>query len=437
MCDEAKKKAQAIATEMKHRFQARKPDFTPKWSREWVIPDNVLKTAEVKVEMQVDSNFPASRLKADIEVTQAWDGKHVPAVPIPPLALKDKKVLKAAGGRPFHKFTHKNAIWEQFDKLEYNFSCTIDQTTIATAKPLKVKRWHVQAVDSSDYNANRPNNIYDKYRVDERSNFLSAFAGSVDDEAFATKDRSFNARTATFAGFGEMMQNTYTFVYTGHGSVMCRECGMAFDGFPDDSEVYGPRSVTDKLTPAERDAGFAAFEDNDANFGRWTTCPRKGCRGAPRSVHCIGGFRGPLVDVEILVDPNNPRTLNAQALLSYFDGAHVANDSTVPTTPKYLMFSVCCGGAFETSLYDAYIGRGTKYCIGFKKSTKCTWARDYAKSFFDTWVKTHKCDPAKIPEVFDGLQATWGAKLQPVLFGRDAGLASLIRNLGRKIGSAL
>jgi hypothetical protein len=113
----------------------------------------------------------------------------------------------------------------------------------------------------------------------------------------------------------------------------------------------------------------------------------------------------------------------------------VQDVAVVEVAPKYLIFSVACGGGFETSLYDAFIGRGTKYGIGFRKSTRCDWARDYAKSFFDTWVKTHKCDPSKIPDVFNDLQAKWQVKLQPNLFGKVWGLGSKMRNLGRKIAS--
>ena len=121
--------------------------------------------------------------------------------------------------------------------------------------------------------------------------------------------------------------------------------------------------------------------------------------------------------------------------VSFFHAEHVRDEDMVESTPKYLVFSVACGGAFETSLYDAYIGRGTKYGIGFKKSTRCDWARDYAKSFFETWVKTHGCNPSKIPDVFEGLQATWEAKLQPDIFGRYSAVGSHLRNLGRRIAA--
>jgi hypothetical protein len=391
----AKQKAEAIATELKHRFKAKKPDFTPKWSREWVIPDNVLAPADAAAELQVDSKYPENRPSADITVIQAWDKGSVPGVKIPLVQLKQKKVVKADGTRPSLKFTLDNNIWDKFDQLQYHFNARIDQTTKPTTKPLKVKRWHVQAVDIGD---TRPD--FPPMRASEKANFLNAFAGSADDRAQAWE---FDAGNTTLAVYGGKMKNTYSFVYTGHGAVMCRTCQSMW------IFRYGQPQE-----PAEITAGLPAPTNNEADYGQWTTCSTDGCTGAPRSTHCIGGWK----------------TAPAP---SFMDGTHVADDGICPTTPKYLMFSICCGGAFETSLYDAYIGRGTKYCVGFKKSTRCDWARDYARSFFDTWVKTHKCDPEKIPDVFDGLQATWQVKLQPDLFGRVWGVGSRLRNLGRQI----
>lgn len=386
MPDNQPLKTEAIATEQKHSFKMLLPDFTPKWSREWVIPDNVLLPDDAKAEMQVDSTYPVNRPQADITVLQEWDSDTVPEVPLPPLKLKDKKVVKADDTRPAHKFTLKNEIWDEYDKLKYHFECQIDQTKKKTTKLLLVKRWHVQAVDNSDNNAANPNNIYQRFRLTERANFLNSFSGSADDKAEAW---TFHAGNTTFAQFGEKMKNAYTFVYTGHGAVMCRTCHAMFNC-------------------------LSGGGVSDADFGKWTICSTANCGGSPRSTHCIGGW-------QVAGTP------------SFMDGTHIANEATCPTTPRYLAFSVCCGGAFETSLYDAYIGRGTKYCVGFKKSTRCDWARDYAKSFFDTWAKTHKCNPAKIPDVFDGLQSTWETKLQPDLFGRVGGLGSRLRNLGRSI----
>ena len=367
MSNGKKEKAEAIAAELKHLFKAKRPNFKLKWSREWVIPDNVLLPAETETEMQVNCLYPTNRPHAEITVLKQWNNRTVPKVKIPELKLENRKVVKDDGKRPSHKFTSENGIWDKYNKLEYHFRCKIDRTKKTTTKALKVKRWHVQALDTSDNNPAAPN--------------------------------------TNFATFGEKMENTYTFVYTGHGAVMCRKCQKMWDGRSGQAQ-----------TPAEVAAGLPAPTHSDAEFGTWTTCSTVNCKGSGRSTHCIGSWQA-------LPNP------------SFLDGTHISDEDTVPGTPKYLMFSVCCGGAFESSLYDAYIGRGTKYCVGFKKSTRCDWARDYAKSFFDTWVGTHKCDPSKIPEVFKGLQATWETKLQPDIFGKFLGVGSHLRNLGRRIAA--
>ena len=430
-----KAQAMAIATELKHRFKARKPKFTPEWSRDWVLPDNVLLPKETKVQLKVNSSFPGNRDKADIVVRKAWNEKKMPNFSPPALELKANKVVVAADGKvPAHKFTRTipkpspgavrgHGIWNRYDKLNYHFECRIDNTTKRTAKTIKVKRWHVQALDNSDDDPNNAKNIYQKYRKTEGSNFINAYKNSKDDKAHKWE---FNANTTTFAQFCEKMKNTYAFVYTGHGAVMCRKCHRMFDnfGFARAPNRLGKAAQGDYRTDAERRAGIPkpavtgagtpAASFTDAEFGKWTTCSKVGCKGRPRSTHCIGGWQ-------------------AAGTPSFLDATHIASAETTPNTPKYLMFSVCCGGAFDTSLYDAYIGRSTKYCIGFEKSTRCDWARDYAKSFFDTWVKTHKCNPDKIPDVFNDLQSTWQTKLQPSIFGRFWGIGSKTRNLVRRV----
>lgn len=415
---EAKKKSEAIATELKHRFKARQPDFTPKWSREWVIPDNVLLPAQAKVEMQVKSKFPAKRPKADINVIQAWDKKHVPAVVVPPLKLRNKEVIQKNGTPPSHRFSHNNDIWDQFKKIEYHFECKIDQTTKQTQKALNVKRWHVIALDS-DINKPPTQGLWNSSCVPMRDNFLTNLTGA-DDKA---EKWEFPAHTTTLAKFGEKMKNTYTFVYIGHGAVMCRDCLGMYDCFTSPSEAnrQAQKAKGDYRTDAERTAGIAkpgvvGGSFVDADFGIWTTCSKDGCTGSPRSTHCIHGWQ-------------------AAPTPSFMDGTHISDEAICPTTAKYLTLSVCCGGAHETSLYDAYIGRGTRYCVGFKKAARGDWACDFTKSFFNTWAKTHKCDPAKIPEVFAGLEATWRTKLRPDLFGRARGFGSHLRNLGRQIAA--
>jgi hypothetical protein len=343
MVDEADKRPAAKGAKTKHKFKVRTPKFTAKWDREWVIPDNALLKNDAKVKMEVNSTYPSNKPKASISVLQEWDGKITPKVILKPLKLTNNKVVLSKNGEiPSYKFKAVNGLWDKYDKLDYHFECEIVNKKEKTSKALKIKRWHVQALDNSDNSATNPNNIYKKFRITEGSNFRNSFSGSGDDKAHTW---DFNANSTTYKKFGENMQNTYSFVYTGHGAVMCKKCHKMF--------------------------GSVKNLKSDAEFGKWTKCETAKCGGSPRSTFCVGGWK----------PAGTP---------SFMDAHHIQSKSIVPVAPKYLVFSVCCGGAFETSLYDAFIGRGTKYCVGFRKSTRCDWARDYAKSFFDTWSKTHK-----------------------------------------------
>lgn len=397
-------KTVSLATDRRHEFTLLAAKFEAKWSRDWVIPDNVLQTDDADAALVVDCETPRNRPTAAIKVKAAWNGGAVPGVDLSPLKLSAAQVLDSGGIRPVQRFGFENKIWDTFDKLGYHFECVIDGVKCTTPAPLQVKRWHVQALDSSDDDAAVPDNIYRSFRLTEGADFLAALGISGEDVAHSW---TFDANNTDFSTFGEKMKNSYTFVYTGHGAVTCRTC----------QNIWVTRQGQ-PLEPAEVAAGLPSPTGSDAEFGAWTTCTTVGCSGSPRSTHCIGGWQPAGTD-------------------SFMDAGHVADTAICPTTPKYLVFSVCCGGAFETSLFDAYIGRGTRYGIGFKKSTRCDWARDYAKTFFETWAQTHQCNPQKIPDVFNALQATWKAKLAPSLFGQYGGLGSTLRDLGRGLANAL
>src|SRR6185436_15382359 len=123
------------------------------------------------------------------------------------------------------RFEVKHGIWRQFDKLEYDFACVVDQIRRKTTKPIKVKRWHVHAIDMNpaEAGAQLP------FRKQEKANYEANLKGSADDASFT---KVFVAPNATREDFGSWMMNTYSFVYTGHGNVICRVCGDTYDSHP-------------------------------------------------------------------------------------------------------------------------------------------------------------------------------------------------------------
>ena len=375
----------AILIDMAKSEPVEEKEYELEWSRQHVIPDNVLKTGDVEVRLKLKvTKGSLTGPDANLVILSANEGPALSGGSLPEVKVNGAKLVGAGGKDATFRFEVKHAIWKKFDKLEYHFACFIDELRRRTTKTLKVKRWHVQAIDINPAEAGKQL----PFRFQEQAQFNAAFAGRPDDDK---KSHSFVAHAASFADFASWMKNTYSFVYTGHGLVICRACGQRF---------------------------LSIKGTTDAEFGTWKYCSiGMNHRGAV-STFCIGGYA-------------------PAGQLSFFHAAHVRDPNVVKVVPRYLVFSVACGGAFETSLFDSFIARGTRYGVGFEKSTRCDWARDYANSFFTKWVKTHNCDPDKIPDVFDGLLGSWKAKLRRVLFGRVRGLGSHLREFGRKIVAAL
>ena len=403
MSDKQYPKYIVVNTDKQHIFKALRPKLIPKWSREWVIPDNDINRNNVSVRMDVECFPPSNRPSADISVLRSWDNNSVePTVKLGKLKLKDQRVIEESTGYiPTYKFTLENNIWDNYDKLEYHFECQINNRKIKTDKPLKVKRWHVAALDKHQ----DKENIFIDWIGPMGKDFYDRFFGKENDLA----QRWFaDCNITGFKTFGESMRNTYSFSYIGHGDVTCLNCGNDFDMFHG-NEGRGhwySNDPDDKRTDAEKKANipkpnFEHGDFSDADMGKWTTCATPGCKGLPRSTFCIGEKR-------------------TDGKGWFMDGSDISDKSIVPSTPKYLMFSTCCGGAYEPSLYKAFIDRGTMFCIGFKKATLFMWSSVYMKQFFDQWVNGHNCDPMKIPEVFMSLLKDWKIKLQPAIFGNQS-----------------
>lgn len=367
-------KKKIVPSDAKHRFEFKVSDLTLKWDVPSVIPDNVIRQDESIAVIEGDTTFPVNRDKATLKV---WSEYKQNKVDYPSkFKLSGNKIVNIDDSlRPQKQFSLDDDIWSKWDKLSYHVTGKVDTLSVDTEKALKVKRWHVQAINTTERAAILA------FRNQESANYNNSFSGCTDDEHHSW---AFNAGSSSATEFGDLMKNTYSFNYTGHGNVICGLC---------------ERTVYDGIESG-----------TDAEFGRFTQCPNDSKHNKPISVHCVGPF--PWLQREDI-------------------------KKKAPKKPKYLAYSVCCGGAFETSLFDAYIAGGTKFAIGFKKSTRCDWARDYSKQLFDTWIQTHGADPDKIPEVFNSLYTTWSAKLEPVLFGKYYGIGSHLRDVGRSIAKAL
>jgi len=100
--------------------------------------------------------------------------------------------------------------------------------------------------------------------------------------------------------------------------------------------------------------------------------------------------------------------------------ADVQRSDDVPSVPRYLVFLSCCHAGAKPDLANAFLARGTRYVIAFGKKVADRIVRQFSKDFYESWVKTHKCDPDSIPDVFYATSAPYVGDLRPVLFGDGA-----------------
>lgn len=95
-----------------------------------------------------------------------------------------------------------------------------------------------------------------------------------------------------------------------------------------------------------------------------------------------------------------------------------SDKSKVPSVPKYFIYFDSCLTGVEGAFAGAFIKRGTRNVMAFKKSIFTDEARKTAKDFYTEWCNVHHCDPAKIPTVFALVAPSHTKTMSPVLYGR-------------------
>jgi hypothetical protein len=106
---------------------------------------------------------------------------------------------------------------------------------------------------------------------------------------------------------------------------------------------------------------------------------------------------------------------------SFFGAKEIKDSTNIPSVPKYLVYLNTCAAGWEPSLGKAWVGRGTRNVIAFRKYIPDGDARQMARDFHKKWSNTHKNNPEKIPEVFFDVGSAYYKTMKPVLFGKGGG----------------
>ncbi|WP_342377428.1 type VI secretion system tip protein VgrG [Myxococcus stipitatus] len=121
-----------------------------------------------------------------------------------------------------------------------------------------------------------------------------------------------------------------------------------------------------------------------------------------------------------------------------FGDTETRSKGAVPSVPRYLVYMDTCVAAWERSLGEAFIARGTRNYLAFRCYIPDDDARNMARNFYRKWINSYQLNPHKIPTVFFDVGAAYYRSMRPVLMGEGGGsiahpLLQPITALGRAI----
>lgn len=359
--------------------EVKEPTIKAKWSKKEVTPDHNSTypppmapyddvPEEAKVLLEVVTTDVPNGQDAVIEIRHAKSKALIKNGKIEGLKVKGNKVIDPfTGVAPEWFFNAEHGLWSDWEAPFYYFSCTVQYKSLRTetqrnytddeGNVLRLKYWHVCTGDYEADHTGDPNR--DLSTEDEMNEISGILNGLPHHKAFGNLYRQ---EYPTLADVGSVLRNTFVYHHAGHGVVKCRTNPMK---------------------------SFAHDEDGNPLY-----CAEDHSHSG-RSVMYIGS--------------------------SSFGEAEVAFDAEVPSVPKYLMYFSCCDAGWDKGMAETFVSRGTRNVLAFRKVVGDTPAREMATNFYTMWVTTHKCDPAKIPEVFFETGSAFYDDLRPVLFGNGGG----------------
>jgi hypothetical protein len=104
-----------------------------------------------------------------------------------------------------------------------------------------------------------------------------------------------------------------------------------------------------------------------------------------------------------------------------FGDTETRRKADVPSVPRYLVYMDTCVAAWERSLGEAFIARGTRNYLAFRCYIPDGDARAMARNFYKKWGNSYQFNPSKIPAVFFDTGAPYYRSMRPVLMGAGGG----------------
>jgi hypothetical protein len=104
----------------------------------------------------------------------------------------------------------------------------------------------------------------------------------------------------------------------------------------------------------------------------------------------------------------------------FIDAADVNNADRFISVPKYLYYISACLSGWEPSLANAFISRGCRHVIAYRKVIYTNKGEQMARAFFNSWANSFNLDPDKIPDAFATARTGLESDLRPMLYPTNA-----------------
>jgi type VI secretion system secreted protein VgrG len=367
--DPKKEKAEPVPSikEMKWDKDKALPNHNTAWPPSKAIP------ASAKATLQVQTENVPDGTRALISIHHCVTGARIKEGVLKNLEVKGNKVVdKKTGKPPIFVFEGKNFPWDPWASPFFFFQVKLSHKGLSgespsdlskdRAKTLRVEYWHMAACDAI---ADTPGggNLTTQAEMNE----IAGILGSKPHHRVGK--RAFNTHTLTSLQWGAYLRNTYAYHHASHGNVVDRITG---------------NSLRD---PARNNPPHAQ------PGGVWHSVVSMGAQNTPAGY--IPGAK--LGDVQ------------------------VRNRRAIPSVPRYLVYLNICVAGWEPSLGSAFIARGTRNYLAFRRYIPDNDARSMARQFYRRWANTYRYNPAKIPAVFFKVGGPFYRTMRPILMGKGGG----------------
>jgi type VI secretion system secreted protein VgrG len=362
--------APASASASKETLEKAKPAAAKaSWSKGTVLPLHedangaIPADCDVTPDVQV-TNVPEGT-KAQISIHHCASGAMVKGGRIDCKVQGGKLVDAKTGKPPAFRFGAAQMPWDPYDKPFFFFKASVKHQGLTVETPiemkdggksLKVKYLHFCVGDHwADVHPPHLDTAGDAANV---AGILAAVTDSV------AEVRLMSAPNPTLAMWSYNLDGAYCYHQSSHG--VC----------------------ADRTNPA-------TFIDTDP--------PPQGSGDPPECP--VGNWRSVIV-------------LAKQAPFRYLllGDEEVRDKTRFPSVPRYLVYLDCCLAGWEPSLARAFVARGTRYVIGFRRTVGAATAKAMATEFHTKWAKD-KLDPDKIRDIFFEVGSKYYSDLRPVIVG--------------------